>query len=99
ERPVAAAGDEPRENAGVIGIIGDGEWNFHKIVESRRRPERRDDPTLPVLDQAERREMRPARSIDGRNYGFPDHRHCAIPSSIRLSAMHVNIASDIFAQS
>ena len=79
ERPVAAAGDEPRENTGIVGIIGDGEWSFHKIVESRRRPKRRDNPPLPVLDQAERREMRPARSIDGRDNGFPDHRHFAIP--------------------
>src|SRR6202040_500395 len=60
ERPVAAAGDEPCENAGIVGIIGDGEWSFHEIVECRRRTKRRDDPSCPVLDQAERREMRPA---------------------------------------
>src|ERR1700732_3276904 len=62
EWPVAAAGDEPRKNAGIVAIIGDGEWSFHKIVESRRRTKRRDDPSHPVLDQAERREMRPTRS-------------------------------------
>ena len=39
EWPVAATGDEPRENAGIVGIIGDGEWSFHKIVESSSKDE------------------------------------------------------------
>ena len=88
ERPVAAAGDEPCKNAGIVCIIGDGEWGLHKIVECRRRTKRRDDPPLPVFDQAERREMRPARSADGRDNGFPDHRHFAIPRSRILNALY-----------
>src|ERR1700688_2358570 len=42
--------------------------------------------------------MRCARSIDGRDNDFADHGAFPIPSSLRLSAMRANIASDIFAK-
>ena len=57
EGPVTPAGDEPGENARVVGVIGDGDRGFHEIVVSCRREKRRDDPAIAVLDETERRQM------------------------------------------
>ena len=62
QRPVAPPGQTTREDARIVGEIGDREGPDAKIFQRRRRSERRDDPMLVLGDEAERRDMGAARN-------------------------------------
>ena len=80
------------ENAGTVG--GDSKRSFDEIV-GRRRPERRDDHSRPVLDQLSG--ARCAVPNDRWRRWLPGSSAFAIPSSIRLS-LCAQTSSDIFAK-
>ena len=58
QRPVAPSGETSGEDAHVIGEVRDRERRRAQVVERRGRMKRRQNPSLPFGDQAERRDMR-----------------------------------------
>ena len=57
QRPVATSREASGKDAHVVGKVGDGERRLTQIVERRGGVKRRQNPSLALGDQPQRREM------------------------------------------